>query len=72
MLNHSCVPNVAHQFERKSLVFYAVCPIAVGEPLCFCYMSLEKCTLRRQGTATGDGILATHHAHTILHCHICT
>ena len=24
MLNHSCVPNVAHQLERKAMVFYAI------------------------------------------------
>ena len=37
MLNHSCAPNVAHQFERTSLVFYAARPIEAGEALCFAY-----------------------------------
>lgn len=37
MLNHSCVPNVAHQFEGTDLVFYTVRPVEAGEPLCFAY-----------------------------------
>jgi hypothetical protein len=37
MLNHSCMPNVAHQFEGTGLVFYTVRPVEAGEPLCFAY-----------------------------------
>ena len=37
MLNHSCLPNVAHQFEGTDLVFYTVRPVEAGEPLCFAY-----------------------------------
>jgi hypothetical protein len=44
MLNHSCVPNVAHQLERKAIVFYAIHAIQAGQPLTHCYMPLEGCT----------------------------
>ena len=37
MLNHSCVPNVAHQFEGTNLTFYTVRQVEEGEPLCFAY-----------------------------------
>ena len=44
MLNHSCVPNVAHQFEGRCLVFYALHDIDVGAPLCFAYVSPTAAT----------------------------
>jgi hypothetical protein len=48
MFNHSCMPNVAHQFERRELAFYAVRPIEAGEALSFCYIPLDRSASRRQ------------------------
>ena len=49
MLNHSCLPNVTHQFEGTALVFYTLRPIEAGEPLCFAYaMPSQQPTAARQ------------------------
>ncbi len=53
MLNHSCLPNVAHQFEGTALVFYTVRPIEAGEPLCFAYT-----TPSQQPTAARQKVLS--------------
>lgn len=37
MCNHSCLPNMVHQFEGTDLVFYTVREVKAGESLCFSY-----------------------------------
>ncbi|KAG6848939.1 hypothetical protein H0H93_012613 [Arthromyces matolae] len=50
ILNHSCIPNVAHWFHEASfsLRLQAVCPIKAGEELCISYVDITVPTNQRQ------------------------